>query len=52
MVDDVAATRAAWSDAGLTVSELTATPIHESFTVHDPSGNTITVSSTHVVGPV
>jgi catechol 2,3-dioxygenase-like lactoylglutathione lyase family enzyme len=52
MVDDVAATRAAWAAAGLTVSEMTATPIHESFTVQDPSGNSINVSSTHVVGPV
>ena len=52
MVDDIAATHATWQQAGLTVSEVTATRIHESFTVHDPSGNTITVSSTHVVGPV
>ena len=52
MVDDITATHAAWAGAGLVVSEMTATPIHESFTLHDPSGNTITVSSTHVVGPV
>lgn len=52
MVDDVTTTRATWEAAGLAVSPMTATPIHESFTVHDPSGNSITVSSTHVVGPV
>jgi catechol 2,3-dioxygenase-like lactoylglutathione lyase family enzyme len=52
MVDDIAATHADWSGKGLTVSEIERGPIHEAFTVTDPSGNTIQVSSSHVVGPV
>ena len=52
MVDDIAATHAAWEQAGLAVSDMESSPIHETFVVTDPSGNTIRVSSTHVVGPV
>jgi catechol 2,3-dioxygenase-like lactoylglutathione lyase family enzyme len=52
MVDDLAATHADWSGKGLTVSAISQGPIHEAFTVTDPSGNTIEVSSSHVVGPV
>jgi catechol 2,3-dioxygenase-like lactoylglutathione lyase family enzyme len=52
MVDDIAATHADWSGKGLTVSPIKQGPIHEAFTVTDPSGNTIEVSSSHVVGPV
>lgn len=52
MVDDLAATHADWSSKGLDVSPIAQGPIHEAFTVTDPSGNTIEVSSSHVVGPV
>lgn len=52
MVEDLAATHASWSRAGLTVSEVTVGDIHESFTVTDPDGNVIEVSDTHVIGPV
>ena len=52
MVDDIAATHADWSSKGLTVTPIAQGPIHEAFTVTDPSGNTIEVSSSHVVGPV
>jgi catechol 2,3-dioxygenase-like lactoylglutathione lyase family enzyme len=52
MVEDLATTHATWDAAGLPVSEIRPGSIHEAFTVTDPSGNTITVSSSHVVGPV
>jgi catechol 2,3-dioxygenase-like lactoylglutathione lyase family enzyme len=52
MVDDLARTHAAWGDAGITVSPIETGTIHDTFTVHDPDGNTITVFSTHVVGAV
>ena len=52
MVEDIAATHAAWGAAGLSVSAIERGSIHESFTVTDPDGNSILVNSTHVVGPV
>jgi catechol 2,3-dioxygenase-like lactoylglutathione lyase family enzyme len=52
MVDDIAATHADWTSKGLDVSPIEKGPIHEAFTVTDPSGNTIAVNSSHVVGPV
>jgi hypothetical protein len=52
MVEDLAATHADWSSKGLDVTPITTGPIHEAFTVTDPSGNAIEVSSSHVVGPV
>jgi catechol 2,3-dioxygenase-like lactoylglutathione lyase family enzyme len=52
MVDDLGATHADWSRKGLEVSPIEQGTIHEAFTVTDPSGNAIQVSSSHVVGPV
>ena len=52
MVDDLDATRAAWQEAGLAVSEIARGRIHNAFTVPDPDGYVVTVNSTHVVGPV
>ena len=52
MVEDIAATHAQWSEAGHTVSDIESGPIHQTFTLSDPEGNTITVFSTHVIGPV
>ena len=52
MVEDLAATHAAWEGAGHDVGSIERGPIHETFTVRDPAGNSITVFSTHVVGPV
>jgi catechol 2,3-dioxygenase-like lactoylglutathione lyase family enzyme len=52
MVEDLAATHADWTKKGLAVSPIEKGPIHEAFTVTDPGGNTITVNSTHVMGPV
>lgn len=52
MVEDLAATHAAWEAAGHEVGAIERGPIHETFVVHDPAGNSITVFSTHVVGPV
>ena len=52
MVEDLAATHAEWTEKGLDVSPIEKGPIHEAFTVTDPDGNTITVNSTHVLGPV
>jgi hypothetical protein len=34
------------------VSPITKGNIHDGFTVTDPDGNTISVSNSHVVGPV
>jgi catechol 2,3-dioxygenase-like lactoylglutathione lyase family enzyme len=52
MVEDIPATHADWSAKGLTVSPITKGNIHDGFTVTDPDGNTISVSNSHVVGPV
>ena len=52
MVEEIAATHADWTSKGLTVSPIEKGSIHETFTVTDPDGNTITVSNSHVVGPV
>jgi catechol 2,3-dioxygenase-like lactoylglutathione lyase family enzyme len=52
MVEDLAATHATWAAAGHEVSAIERGPIHETFVVRDPAGNTLTVFSSHVVGPV
>ena len=52
MVEDIAATHAEWINRGLTLSPIEQGSIHEAFTITDPDGNTITVSNSHVVGPV
>jgi catechol 2,3-dioxygenase-like lactoylglutathione lyase family enzyme len=52
MVDDLEATHTEWESSGLPVSAITGGRIHNSFTVIDPSGNSVVVNSTHVVGAV
>ena len=52
MVEDIAATHESWRAAGLSVSRLEHARIHDSFTVTDPSGNTIVVNNSHVIGVV
>jgi len=52
MVEDIAATHADWTSKGLTLSPIGKGSIHEAFTVTDPDGNIITVSDSHVIGPV
>jgi rhodanese-related sulfurtransferase/catechol 2,3-dioxygenase-like lactoylglutathione lyase family enzyme len=48
MVDDVDATHAALTAAGLEPSALADGDIHRSFTITEPGGHSITVNSTHV----
>ncbi|HEY7105972.1 MAG TPA: VOC family protein [Acidimicrobiia bacterium] len=52
MVEDVAATHDAWKTKGLQVSDIEHGSIHDSFTVTDPTGNSINVNNSHVIGPV
>jgi catechol 2,3-dioxygenase-like lactoylglutathione lyase family enzyme len=52
MVDDLDATHEMWSDQGLYVSEITRGRIHDGFTVTDPDGYVVSISNSHVVGPV
>jgi catechol 2,3-dioxygenase-like lactoylglutathione lyase family enzyme len=52
MVDDLDATHAAWSAAGVPVGELDRDPFHRIFTVTDADGNSVVVHDSHVVGPV
>ena len=52
MVEDIAATHAEWTSKGLTLSAIEKGSIHQAFTITDPDGNSITVSDSHVVGPV
>jgi catechol 2,3-dioxygenase-like lactoylglutathione lyase family enzyme len=52
MVEDLDATHAEWSTLGLDPSPIERGRIHASFTVRDPNGYRVTVSSSHVVGEV
>ena len=52
MVEDLAATHRAWTEQGLAPGEITSDRIHDSFVVTDPDGHRLTISSSHVVGPV
>lgn len=52
MVEDLAATHAAWDAAGLAPSPISHGRIHDWFTVADPDGWVLTVNSSHVVGAV
>jgi catechol 2,3-dioxygenase-like lactoylglutathione lyase family enzyme len=52
MVEDLAATHAAWTEAGLLPSAISKGRIHDWFTVADPDGWVLTVNSSHVVGAV
>ena len=48
MVEDLAATHAAWTAAGLAPSTISHGHIHDWFTVADPDGWVLTVNSSHV----
>jgi catechol 2,3-dioxygenase-like lactoylglutathione lyase family enzyme len=48
MVEDLDATHASFTAQDLAPSEVSRGNIHDSFTLTDPSGNTVTFNSTHV----
>ena len=52
MVEDLDATHREWDARGLAPSAIERGRIHSSFTVRDPNGYAITISSSHVVGEV
>ena len=52
MVEDLAASHARFSDAGLDVSEIIPGEIHDVFVLEDPDRKRIVVYSSHVIGPV
>ena len=52
MVDDIDAAHATADAAGLAPSEIERGGIHSSFTVADPSGTTVPITSSHAMGPV
>ncbi len=52
MVEDLDATHADWTAAGLDVSSIERGDIHDSFVLRDPDGYEVTVNSSHVMGPV
>lgn len=52
MVEDLDATHAAWSAAGIDPTPIQRGRIHDSFVARDPDGYAVTVNSSHVVGPV
>jgi catechol 2,3-dioxygenase-like lactoylglutathione lyase family enzyme len=52
MVEDLDTTRAKWDALGLAPSAIEHGNIHNAFTVTDPDGYVVTVSNSHVVGPV
>lgn len=52
MVDDIDAAHASLDAAGLRPTTIERGGIHSSFTVADPSGTTVPVTSSHAMGPV
>ena len=50
MVDDLDATHAAWTAAGLAPSAIEDGEIHRTFTVTEPGGHVVSVNNTHVSG--
>jgi hypothetical protein len=52
MVEDVDATHRDWSARGIDVGPITQGRNHRSFVATDPDGYVVTVSSSHVIGPV
>ncbi|MEM9200284.1 MAG: VOC family protein [Actinomycetota bacterium] len=52
MVDDIDAAHADATAAGIEPSRIERGGIHSSFTVLDPSGTAITITSSHAMGPV
>ena len=52
MVDDIDATHAALDAAGLRPTSVERGGIHSSFTVTDPSGTVVPITSSHAMGPV
>ena len=52
MVEDLEATHRQWAERGLEPSAIERGRIHSSFSVRDPNGYDVTISSSHVVGEV
>lgn len=52
MVDDLEATHEQWHTRGLDPSPIERGRIHDAFSVRDPDGYKVTVSNSHVMGPV
>lgn len=52
MVDDIDATHAVLDAAGLRPTPVERGGIHSSFTVIDPSGTAVPITSSHAMGPV
>jgi catechol 2,3-dioxygenase-like lactoylglutathione lyase family enzyme len=52
MVEDLDATHALLSGAGVDVSAISRGDIHDRFTITDPDGMRVTCSNSHVIGPV
>lgn len=52
MVEDLEGTHTRWRTSGLDPSPIEHGRIHNSFTVRDPDGYRVAVSSSHVVGEV
>jgi catechol 2,3-dioxygenase-like lactoylglutathione lyase family enzyme len=52
MVDDLEATHREWTERGLAPSAIETSPHHTRFTVRDPDGHAVTISSSHVMGEV
>ena len=52
MVDDIDTAHDRFAAAGLEPSEIGRGGIHSSFQVLDPSGTSVTITSSHAVGPV
>jgi catechol 2,3-dioxygenase-like lactoylglutathione lyase family enzyme len=52
MVDDLEATHEQWHTRGLGPSPIEHGRIHSAFSVRDPDGYKVTVSNSHVMGPV
>ena len=52
MVDDLDATHAAYTEAGLDPTEIIDGSIHRRFSLVDPGERTVTVNDSHVIGAV
>lgn len=52
MVDDIEAAYEDFSDLKLPPTEIVRGTIHDHFTVTDPAGWVVAITSNHVVGPV
>ncbi len=52
MVDDVDATREQYAELGFAPTPIERGTIHDHFTLQDPAGSTLTITSSHAQGPV